>query len=167
MSYQRKRGRSHRTAYAILTLIILFATAVSTALLVPPAWRAIKDPPTIPPPSTPTPTPVVRVPTPERQSICGLWRSDTSQKRYRFICTGEGSFKIEEIDSHGQNNSGSGRFTHDGVVTADLMISEKSRVAHLSLYLSSDGNTISGSWVGDTPEKEFGTLAFHKIQEAS
>jgi hypothetical protein len=95
-----------------------------------------------------------------------LWRSETSQKNYRFICTGEGSFQIEEADSHGQMNSGSGTFTQDGEVKAELLVSKKSRTAHLYLHLSPDGQSINGSWVGDNPEIESGRLAFHRIQEA-
>src|SRR5256885_947883 len=135
MSYRRGSSRQrHRTAYAILTLIILLVTAVSTALLVPPAWRALKDKPWIPPAQPPV-VKTSAVPVVKKPSVCGMWVSDTSQKTYSFICDGEKSFQINEIDSHGPNNTGTGTFTDDGEVKGELFVAQKGRTAHLHLRL--------------------------------
>jgi hypothetical protein len=164
MSYHKSRTQRHRTVHAILTLIILFVTAVSTALLVPPAWRALREKPSIPP----APTPVVKpAPVAKKQSLCGVWMSDTSQKTYSFICDSEKSFQINEIDSHGPNNTGTGTFTEEGEVKAELFVAQKGRTAHLHLHVSTDGQRITGRWVGNDPDKEAGTLAFHRLQAGS
>jgi hypothetical protein len=169
MSYQTIRRWSSRTIYTILGLIIALVTAVSTALLVPPAWWNLQRNPA----STQQPEPVARnsavpsgnqvIPIAKQQTVCGLWQSESSQKKYDFVCQGQSSFQVHEIGSTRQNNTGSGTIREDGQIQAEMLITKRGRTAHLRLHLSNDGQKIEGSWYGGDA-KESGTLSFHRVQ---
>jgi len=158
------KRQTHRTIHAILTLLISFGILVSTALLVPPAWWKGRPAPDSPH-ATPSPTPSLPAPQAKKQvSVCGHWISETSHKKYAFVCKDEHSLQINEVDSDGRTNSGSATITDNGYIKGDLFIGNKGRVAHLRLQVSSDGQRIQGSWVGDDPANETGILAFHRAE---
>lgn len=94
---------------------------------------------------------------------CGLWQSETSQKRYTFICSDANSFDVYLNNaSEGLVKVGTGNF--DGPnVEADLYVLTKNRSAHLSLRLSEDGETLAGTWRGED-EREIGQLIFRKLK---
>jgi len=164
------KRRSSKRMYAGLTLLILAIGAISTALLVPPAWRAKnaayinagRDPVvgSVDPNFVPVATPV-----PQRRSpsVCGVWRSETSQKQYSFVCHDKDIFGVNEINGTGTSNSGSGHIKADGRIEANLLVLPKNRVAHLNLTISNDGKTMDGAWYGEAPS-EHGELVFHKVE---
>jgi hypothetical protein len=174
MSSQTAWRRNSTTHYRRNTLIIAAITAVSTALLVIiPAWQNSGKHPSREQQigSIPTPTPRA-VQTPEaistpipvaRPTVCGRWRSVQSQKNYDFVCQGQSSFQIRELNGQGQNNTGSGSVGQNGEIQAELLIAKKDRTAHLRLRLSSDGQRLDGTWYGDDAH-ESGDLSFYRIQ---
>ena len=174
MSSQPASRRNSSTHYRRNTLIIAAITAVSTALLVIPAWRNSGGLPPSNQWTTPTPTPTPRpspVQTPQvvstplpavKPNVCGRWKSVSSQKIYDFVCQGQ-RFEIRELNGEGQNNTGSGSVSQDGEIQAALLIAKKDRTAHLRLRLSNDGQRLDGSWYGNDP-RESGTLSFYRIQ---
>lgn len=178
MSSQPASPRSSNTNYRRNMLIIAAIGAVSSALLVFPAWWSgvfNPRPPTGNTSSTiahapPSPSPITRPteePTPtkpiSRATVCGQWRSVSSQKNYNFICQSQSSFEIHEMSSGIQTNTGSGSVGPNGEVQANMQIAKKDRIAHLRLQLSSDGQTLVGSWYGDD-QREAGTLSFQRMQ---
>lgn len=163
-----KTSQREWTTYAVLMLLVLVVTAVSTAMLVPPAWRAVIDRSQTTEPIVRSPAPLFDGPSVDSQpglkSVCGLWRSGNSRKQYGFICQQQNAFKIHEINGQGPNNTGSGKVTEDGKVEAHLLILPKKRTAHLKLQLSADGQKLEGTWNGDDP-REAGQLTFHRVEK--
>ena len=150
----------HRTIYTIIGLLISFGILVSTALLVPPAWWKGRSPG----PNSNTAPPITNPQVKKQPEVCGVWVSETSEKKYSFVCKDQNSFQIDEVNFNGHTNSGSGSFTDGGHINADLFIPKRSRMAHLRLQLSSDGKRIDGTWVGDDPANESGIVAFHRAE---
>jgi hypothetical protein len=187
MSSRPTFRRNSNTSYRRIMLIIALVAALSAALMVFPAWwSGVFNPPngstgpgsnsntqaTVVSPSpivgigspspspTPTPTPTLRV---AQRAICGKWRSVSSQKNYNFICQGQGTFQIQEMNDRGQTNTGSGTIGPNGEISADLLIARNDRTAHLSLQLSSDGQWLVGTWNG-VSKTEAGSISFQRIQ---
>lgn len=171
MSFQPTRRSNSASKFRRNTLIIGGITALATLLMVPPAWwsSVLKDLFTASPP--PAPAPVTRptdpaaasVPPVASSTVCGRWRSSTSQKNYLFVCKGESSFQIREISGDDQANAGAGNIRQNGKVEADLLIAKKDRTAHLRLQLSDDGQRLVGTWYGDN-QNESGTLSFYRVE---
>jgi hypothetical protein len=94
---------------------------------------------------------------------CGVWQSETSGKRYNFICQDERTFEIYENDpSQGLIKVGSGIISQ-GRVDGTLLVRGKDRTATLSLTLSTDGQKMEGSFKGSDP-REFGELVFQRLE---
>jgi hypothetical protein len=97
------------------------------------------------------------------QEDCGLWRSETSEKQYTFICQNENRFDVYVSDpNEGLVKVGTGRFEKANV-EADVYVKSKNRSAHLSLKLSDDGKTLEGIWTGLDP-REYGRIRFRKVE---
>src|SRR3989442_12554083 len=152
MRYPVLRRRRNRRIYGALTLLVLAIGAISTALLVPPAWRAYRaQTPTLPYQDpinsassgvSVTPSPITRMSAP---AVCGVWRSETSQKQYAFVCHGQNRIHVSEINDHGSSNSGSGKINADGKIEVDILVLTKNRTDHLSLTISVDGQEMEGT----------------------
>jgi len=153
--------------YLFLTLLFLAITALAQSLMVPPAWTPPRPLPTpestLVPVRTPTPTPppVSRT---NQQTACGSWLSNTSRKKYKFICRDQNSFDVYQVNSNlDLTKVGSGDAVGDAI-DAKLVIPERGRNAYLQLQLSNDGQRMEGRWHGDDP-RESGVLKFQKIQD--
>jgi hypothetical protein len=97
------------------------------------------------------------------QKDCGLWQSETSEKRYTFICQNENLFDVYLSDpNEGLVKVGTGSF-EGANVEADLYVKSKNRSAHLSLKLSADGKALEGTWTGLDP-REYGQIKFYKVE---
>ena len=173
MSSQPASRRNSNTNFRRNALFWAALTAISTALMVVAAFL---NPVTNAPPQqkvvvvpAPTPAPAqtpeaVRAPIPTPgPTLCGRWRSVKSQKDYNFVCRGQNSFQIQELNDGLQNNSGSGWISSNGEIQAELLIAKKDRTAHLRLQLSSDGQRLDGTWYGNHA-RESGTLSFYRVQ---
>ncbi len=151
------------TGVALITMLLGIGIQAS---LVPTAWWPILFPaPTERPGPQSSPVPVTissANPLVRQQNVCGVWLSETSRKRYNFICQAQDSFEIYEISDQGLNKNGSGKLTEDGNIEAEFLSLPKNRRAHLKLRLSADGRKMEGSWQGDDP-RESGRLLFHRI----
>lgn len=152
--------------YAVAMLLMALISAVAQVVVVPPTWKwwpyeESKAQTSATPTPTPSPTPKT-APLQTQANVCGTWVSMTSQKRYDFVCQGQGSFEIYEVSNRGLNKNGSGRLTEDGNVEADLLSMPKNRRAHVKLKLSADGRRMEGSWRGEDP-RESGQLTFHRV----
>jgi hypothetical protein len=170
--------------YALAILLATIIAAIAQVLVVPPTfvpWWTTKSsnkesigkdqsqaepspstPPTVPPPVAESSPPITPSVTP--QDICCVWFSETSRKKYNFVCKGQNSFDIYEVRDQLLTITGSGKIVDDGSIKADILSMAKNRTAHLTLRLSSDRRKIEGSWHGDDP-RESGRVVFHKIQE--
>lgn len=156
--------------YLFLTLLFLAITALSQSLMVPPAWNPPRPLPTPEPTPvvvhtpTPTPTPPPPVSRTSQRTACGSWFSNTSQKKYKFICRDQNSFDVYQVNSDLDiTKVGSGDAVGD-IIDAKLVVPEKGRKAYLQLQLSTDGQRMEGRWHGDDP-RESGLLKFQKIPD--
>jgi hypothetical protein len=170
---QPPRPQSDWTRTKMYAVIIAATAIVVAGAAFYQAWRLV--PPPLPPHGGPvvqhSPTPAVTpsaAPTPSptqvarRPNVCGVWLSETSQKKYDFVCQGEDFFEIYEVGEAGANKTGTGKITGEGSVEADLLSLPKKRRAQLKLTLSADGRKLEGSWQGEDP-RESGRLMFHKV----
>lgn len=145
-----KNGMSRKTLYALVMLLTAVIGALAQVVVVPPAWnwwpykQRKEQPPVI------------------QRTVCGTWVSETSRKRYDFVCQGQGFFEIYEVSDKGLNKNGSGKLIEGDNVEVELLSMPKNRRAHLKLKLSSDGLRMEGSWRGDDP-REYGQLLFHRV----
>lgn len=156
---------SSKRLYAVAMLLAALIGTLAQVVVVPSAlnWWP-NDKPKAQTSATPAPTTISAAKTGPLQSqpnVCGTWVSATSQKRYDFVCQGQGSFEIYEISDKGLNKNGSGKLTEEGNVEADLLSMPKNRRAYLRLRLSADGRRMEGSWQGEDP-RESGQLMFHR-----
>jgi hypothetical protein len=157
----------------LLMLLLMLAGVIVGALQIqklPPPWwpwgtsnpdnrGLVEVEPTPTPKSSPgiTPSPVA-----PQSSICGLWQSETSNKRYNFICQSQNFFEIYEVSGdQGLAKVGSGTFYGDNI-EADYFSITKGRSAKLKLKMSADGRKLEGPLQGKDP-RESGWLIFHKI----
>ena len=147
--------------YAGWTLFAVFIGALATALLVPPAWQQVellkeKQRDSEVKPVPPAPAAV-------GTTVCGVWRSETSNKLYKYDCLNKSVFDVYELRGKVLDRTGSGQITEEGTVEADIVSMPKNRRARLWLRLAPDGRTMSGSWRGDDPQ-ESGALVFYRIE---
>jgi hypothetical protein len=116
---------------------------------------------------SPTPTPKnspVATPSPvtSQSPICGLWQSETSSKRYNFICKNQNFFELYEVGAdQGLTKVGSGTANGDAI-EVDFFSIAKNRSAKLKLKLFADGQKLEGTMQGIDP-RESGWLTFRKI----
>lgn len=164
--------------YAVTMLLVTILAAVAQLLVLPPTWLtfwasnpSIQNPvgptsaeaqPTV---SSPPSHAVATLPSGRdaltSKLVCAEWLSESSGRRYNFICQDQTSFDIYENRGGLLTKVGSGRLVEDGSLEADIRVAEKDRLAHLRLRLSSDGQKIEGSFHGDDP-RESGHLVFHR-----
>jgi len=167
MSFQpNPQNRTEWTSYATIMLLAIVVTALGTALQVPQSitqWlRSIRMPvPAVQKADSALPE-ASRIQFSQQEAICGGWQSQTSQKKYQFVCKSNGYFEVYELTESGLIKIGSGSATHDGTVEADLVSIAKNRRGHWKLTLSSDGRMMHGPWYGDDP-RESGQLTFYKV----
>jgi hypothetical protein len=168
-----KQGKDYsgHILVVLLSLLLALAGVIVGALQiqrVPPPWwpwgptnRIVEVSPT--PTPTPQSSPVV-TPSPVIQqfSICGSWQSETSGKRYNFVCRNINFFEIYEVGTDlGLTKVGSGTITGE-VIKASYFSTTKRRNAKLELKPSADGMKLEGTMQGDDP-REAGWLTFHRI----
>lgn len=153
--------------YALILLLAVLIGALAQALVVPPDWKSLSvgSPAQEPavhnsgsPVGTPSSAPVVG-----QLDVCGVWLSETSGKRYNFICKGQDAFEIYEVSAQGVAKNGAGTLTQENTVEASLLSLPKNRMAYLKLRLSADGRSMEGAWRGDDP-REAGQLIFYRVQ---
>ncbi|HEY9405716.1 MAG TPA: hypothetical protein VIQ24_23905 [Pyrinomonadaceae bacterium] len=149
--------------YAIAMLLAALIGTLAQVVVIPPTWKSWPYEEPKPQPSvTPVPTPTKAETFQSQINVCGTWLSMTSQKRYDFVCQGQGAFEIYEVSDKGLSKNGSGKLTEEGNVEADLLSMPKNRRAHLRLKLSADGRRMEGTWQGEDP-RESGQLMFHRV----
>lgn len=157
---------SNNKVYAVAMLLAAIIGTLAQVVVVPPAlkwWPYEEQKAQTSATPAPTPNPTPKSGTLQSQTnVCGTWVSATSQKRYDFVCQGQGSFEIYEVSDKGLSKNGSGKLTEDDSVEADLLLMPKNRRAHLRLKLSADGRRMEGSWQGEDP-RESGQLMFQRI----
>jgi hypothetical protein len=112
---------------------------------------------------TPVTTPPPAVTQTDQHQVCGRWQSDGSEKTYDFICRDRVTFQLRQINGAGGENSGSGTFTADGQVHAQILIARNNRTAYLKLRLSGDGQRLDGFWSGSAAI-ETGAVSFRRIE---
>lgn len=152
--------------YVLIMLLAVLIGALAQALMVPPAWKLWSVDSPAQGPTVQNSASLVATPTSSyvvgQSNVCGVWRSTTSGKRYKFVCKGQDSFEIYEVSAQEVTKSGSGTLTKENNVEASLLSVPKNRMAYLKLRLSADGSSMEGSWRGDDP-RESGRLVFHRI----
>ena len=93
---------------------------------------------------------------------CGEWQSESSGKRYTFICNGDNLVDVYENDpKEGLIKVGSGTMS-EGKVRLFFIPRERGRGAFLELLLSTETQTLEGSFQGAEP-REAGPLRFRKV----
>lgn len=176
-SQPQSKDLSKHRGYLIATLITAVVAAIAQALGLLPLYKIyptetpintpgveISVPPSVEPPPTQNP-PNTNPPTTQSlmlQNLCGGWFSETSQKRYDFVCQAQAYFDIYDVTDQGRNKVGSGKMLEGGTIEANILVLKKNRIAHLTLSISADGRKMNGSWQGNDP-REFGKITFHKI----
>src|SRR5258708_34689930 len=164
MSFQPSRTRTGAHNYRLAMLILAVVMTLAAILALVPSYRAMliellgwAGPVTMVPAPTPTPTPGsagvsqptpitnVPQPTPQQHQVCGRWHSPRSQKTYDFICHGPGTFLVQQVDSAGGENTGTGTVAPDGQeVQAQILIARTNRTAYLKLRLSRAAERLHG-----------------------
>jgi hypothetical protein len=167
------RNWSGHIIVVLIMLFLMLAGVIVGALQIqklPPSWWPwggtnnsnrgfVEIGPSPTPKNSPTVTPSAAAPLP---SVCGLWQSETSGKKYNFICQGQSFFEMYEVGAdQGLTKVGSGNVNGDSV-EADFFSLTKGRSAKLKLRLSADGRKLEGTLQGNDP-RESGWLTFHKI----
>lgn len=168
-----RQGRDWSGHIVIVLLMLLLALAgvIVGAMQVQrlPTWwpwgtdntnRVLEEvSPTPTPKSSPVATPL---PVISQSSVCGIWLSRTSGKRYNFICQNQNFFELYEVGSdQGLTKVGSGTVNGDAI-EVDFFSTIKRRSAKLKLTLSADGQKLEGTMQGNDP-RESGWLTFQKI----
>jgi hypothetical protein len=151
---------SKNKMYALAMLLAALVAAAGQVAGVPPAWLNLWAQQETIAKTSATPAPTA-TPPPSQPSVCGTWASETSPRRYNFVCQGQGSFEIYELGDTGPNKTGSGVLTEDGV-EADILSVPKNRKAHFKLRLSADGRKMEGTWKGKDP-RESGQVMFRRV----